>query len=51
MVWRKSSAMGPFLKRLAELFVLSRELLDPHSACNGEAQKPARRSRAAASAR
>ena len=38
MVWRKSSAMAPFLKRLAELFVLSRELLDPHSAAGiGEA--------------
>ncbi len=37
MVWRKSSAMAPFLKRLAELFTLSRELLDPHSACGVEA--------------
>ncbi len=34
MVWRKSSAMAPFLKRLAELFVLSRALLDPHSAAS-----------------
>jgi LysR family hydrogen peroxide-inducible transcriptional activator len=33
MVWRRSSAMAPFLKRLAELFVLSRDLLDPRSAC------------------
>jgi LysR family hydrogen peroxide-inducible transcriptional activator len=33
MVWRKSSAMAPFLKRLAELFTLPRELLDAHSAC------------------
>jgi len=37
MVWRKSSAMAPFLKRLAELFVLSRALLDPHSATGEEA--------------
>ena len=47
MAWRKSSAMAPFLKRLAEIFVLPRELLDPHSACdlrNGE--KPARRTHA-----
>jgi LysR family hydrogen peroxide-inducible transcriptional activator len=37
MVWRKSSAMAPFLKRLAELFVLPRALLDPHSAASGDA--------------
>jgi len=37
MVWRKSSAMAPFLKRLAELFTLSRELLDPHSAITAPA--------------
>jgi LysR family hydrogen peroxide-inducible transcriptional activator len=47
MVWRKSSAMALFLKRLAELFTLPRELLDPHSACEAEsataARKPARK--------
>ena len=37
MVWRKSSAMAPFLKRLAELFVLSRALLDPHTAASAAA--------------
>lgn len=45
MVWRKSSAMAPFLKRLADLFSLSRELLDPHSACDDETTA-ARRARA-----
>ncbi len=40
MVWRKSSAMAPFLKSLAELFILSRELLDPRSAAT--APTPAR---------
>jgi LysR family hydrogen peroxide-inducible transcriptional activator len=39
MAWRKSSAMAPFLKRLAELFVLPRALLDPHSAAS-EATPP-----------
>ena len=37
MVWRKSSAMAPFLKRLAELFVLPRALLDPHAATSDDA--------------
>jgi LysR family transcriptional regulator, hydrogen peroxide-inducible genes activator len=33
MVWRKSSAMGNFLKQLAEVFKqLPRDLLDPHTA-------------------
>jgi LysR family hydrogen peroxide-inducible transcriptional activator len=32
MVWRKSSALAPFLKRLAQVFrELPRELLDPHT--------------------
>jgi hypothetical protein len=36
--------MAPFLKRLAELFMLSRELLDPHTASGiGEATKQPRR--------
>src|SRR3954471_7737284 len=47
MVWRKSSAMAPFLKRFAELFVLPRALLDPHTvATRGGAtprKTPARR--------
>ena len=40
MVWRRSSAMAPFLKRLAELFVLPRALLDPHSAASEAAPRP-----------
>jgi LysR family hydrogen peroxide-inducible transcriptional activator len=33
MVWRKSTAMAPFLKRLAEIFrELPLDLLDPHTA-------------------
>ena len=48
MVWRKSSAMAPFLQRLAELFVLPRELLDPHTAGDvAGGEKPARRTRMA----
>jgi len=48
MVWRKSSAMGAFLQRLAEVFrQLPPELLDPHSAATPLPEeapaKPARR--------
>lgn len=32
MIWRKSSAMAGFLMQFADLFRLSRELLDPHAA-------------------
>ena len=42
MVWRKSSALAPFLERLAELFTLSRELLDPHTATTAPAPARAR---------
>jgi LysR family hydrogen peroxide-inducible transcriptional activator len=41
MVWRKSSAMAPFLKRLGELFTLSPELLDAHSAATANLPAPA----------
>jgi len=40
MVWRRSSAMAQFLKSLAELFTLSRELLDPHSAATATSARP-----------
>jgi LysR family transcriptional regulator, hydrogen peroxide-inducible genes activator len=45
MVWRKSSAMGDFLKQLADVFKrLPRDLLDPHSAAHAA---PAKRRRPA----
>ncbi|MGN6728537.1 MAG: DNA-binding transcriptional regulator OxyR [Rhodanobacteraceae bacterium] len=41
MVWRKSSALAPFLKRLAQVFrELPRELLDAHSAASPAFEKP-----------
>jgi LysR family hydrogen peroxide-inducible transcriptional activator len=44
MAWRKSSAMGSFLKQLADIFKqLPRDLLDPHTAA---APAPAKRRRA-----
>jgi len=40
MVWRKSSALAPFLKRLAQVFrELPRELLDAHSAASPAFEK------------
>jgi LysR family transcriptional regulator, hydrogen peroxide-inducible genes activator len=40
MVWRKSSAMGNFLKQLADVFKqLPRDLLDPHTAAMPPAAK------------
>jgi LysR family hydrogen peroxide-inducible transcriptional activator len=44
MVWRKSSALAPFLKRLAQVFrELPRELLDAHSAASAVVEKRATR--------
>jgi LysR family hydrogen peroxide-inducible transcriptional activator len=41
MVWRKSSALAPFLKRLAQVFrELPHELLDAHSAASPAFEKP-----------
>ncbi|GLQ95766.1 DNA-binding transcriptional regulator OxyR [Dyella mobilis] len=40
MVWRKSSAMGAFLKQLADVFkTLPRDLLDPHSSASASTAK------------
>jgi LysR family hydrogen peroxide-inducible transcriptional activator len=41
MLWRKSSALAPFLKKLAGVFRdLPRSLLDPHTLANSAAPKP-----------
>src|SRR5499427_4226462 len=46
MLWRKSSALAPFLKKLgAVVRDLPRTLLDPHMPGDGEAARPRRASR------
>jgi LysR family hydrogen peroxide-inducible transcriptional activator len=46
MLWRKSSALAPFLKKLSAVVRdLPRALLDPHVSADGEAARPRRASR------